>query len=135
MATNEKILKALKSAITHLDNSTEAIEKKDENPLEHGVWNVAAELEYALFLFSITVHDEINKSKWKLSPKLKKSEVSLKLVKVQDLLNEAEKYVKNEKLLDAYKNASIARNYILKIQKVFAKKKREALKEKKRKKN
>lgn len=135
MTANEKIFKALKLAISHLDNSMEAIDEKDENPLEHGVWTVAAELEYALFLFSITVHDEINKSKWKLSPKLKKSEVGSKLVKVQDLLNEAEKHMKNEKLLDAYKNASIARNYILKIQKDFAKKKREALKEKKRKKN
>lgn len=131
MGTNEKILKALKFAITHLDNSMLAIDKKDENPLEDSIWHLAAELEYALFLFSIAVQDEIDTSKWKLNPKLKKAEVGPTLVTVQGLLNEAEKHLKNEKLLDGYKSASIARHHILKIQKDLAKKKREALKEKK----
>jgi len=132
MAANEKILKALKSAMTHLDNSMLAIDKKeDDSLLEDSVWHVAAELEYALFLFSITVQNEIDKSKWKLNPKLKKVEVGPTLVTVQNLLNEAEKCIENEKLLDAYKSAYIARNYMLKIQKDFTKKKREALKKKK----
>jgi len=132
MATNEKISKALKSAITHLDNSMLIInKKKDDSLLEDSVWHVAAELEYALFLFSITVQNEIDKSKWKLNPKLKKVEVGPTLVTVQDLLNEAEKCMTSEKLSDAYKSAYIARHYILKVQKDFAKKKREALKKKK----
>ena len=132
MATNEKISKALKSVITHLDNSMLIInKKKDDSLLEDSVWHVAAELEYALFLFSITVQNEIDKSKWKLNPKLKKVEVGPTLVTVQNLLNEAEKCIENEKLLDAYKSAYIARNYMLKIQKDFTKKKREALKKKK----
>ena len=132
MAANEKILKALKSAITHLDNSMLAIDKKeDDSLLEDSVWHVAAELEYALFLFSITVQNEIDKSKWKLNPKLKKVEVGPTLVTVQDLLNEAEKCMTSEKLSDAYKSAYVARHYILKVQKDFAKKKREALKKKK----
>ena len=132
MAANEKILKALKSAMTHLDNSMLAIDKKeDDSLLEDSVWHVAAELEYALFLFSITVQNEIDKSKWKLNPKLKKVEVGPTLVTVQNLLNEAEKCIENEKLLDAYKSAYIARHYMLKIQKDFTKKKREALKKKK----
>jgi hypothetical protein len=132
MAANEKILKALKSAITHLDNSILAMDKKEDNSLlEDNVWHAAAELEYVLFLFSITVQNEIDKSKWKLNPKLKKVEVGPTLVTVQDLLNEAEKCIKNEKLLDAYKSAYIARHYMLKVQKDFVKKKREALKKKK----
>lgn len=132
MATNEKISKALKSAITHLDNSMLIInKKKDDSLLEDSVWHVAAELEYALFLFSITVQNEIDKSKWKLNPKLKKVEVGPTLVTVQDLLNEAEKCMTSEKLSDAYKSAYIARHYVLKVQKDFAKKKREALKKKK----
>jgi len=131
MTANEKILTALKSTITYLDNSMLAVGKKDENQLEYSVWHVAAELEYALFLFSITVQDEIDTSKWKLNPKLKKVEVGPTLVTVQDLLNEAEESLRGEKLLDAYKNISIARHYILKIQKDFTKKKREALKKKK----
>lgn len=131
MTTNRKMLKALKSAVTYLDSSIVAMDKKDDNLLTDSVWHAAAELEYALFLFSMTVQNEIDKSKWKLNPKLKKVEVGPTLVTVQDLLNEAEKCVKNEKLLDAYKSAYIARNYMLKIQKDFAKKKREALKKKK----
>ena len=132
MATNEKISKALKSAITHLDNSVLIInKKKDDSLLEDSVWHVAAELEYALFLLSITVQNEIDKSKWKLNPKLKNVEVGPTLVTVQDLLNKAEKCMTSEKLSDAYKSAYIARHYVLKVQKDFAKKKREALKKKK----
>jgi len=131
MAANEKILKALQSAIAYLNNSMLAMDKKDDNSLANNVWHVAAELEYALFLFSITIQDEMDKSKWKLNPKLKKVEVGPTLVTVQDLLNEAEKCMRNEKLLDAYKSAYTARDYILKIQKDFAKKKREAFKKKK----
>jgi len=131
MTTNRKMRKALKSAVTYLDSSIVAMDKKDDNLLADSVWHAAAELEYALFLFSMTIQNEIDKSKWKLNPKLKKVEVGPMLVTVQDLLNEAEKCVKNEKLLDAYKSAYIARNYMLKIQKDFAKKKREALKKKK----
>jgi len=130
MATNKKILKALKSAITYVDNSMPAMDKKDENSLADSIWHVAAELEYVLFLFSITVKDKVDKSRWKLNPKLKKVELGPTLVTVQDLLNEAEKCTKNEKLLDAYKSAYIARHYILKVQKEFARKKREALKKK-----
>jgi hypothetical protein len=131
MTANRKMLKALKSAITYLDNSLSAMDKKDDNLLTDSVWHLAAELEYALFLFSITVQNGTDKSKWKLNPKLKKAEVGPTLVTVQDLLNEAEKSMRNEELLDAYKSAYIARNYILKVQKDFAKKKREALKKKK----
>lgn len=131
MTTNKKMLKSLKSAIAYLDSSMLAMDKKDDNLLTDSVWHAAAELEYALFLFSMTAQNEIDKSKWKLNTKLKKVEVGPTLVTVQDLLNEAEKCAKNEKLLDAYKSAYIARNYMLKVQKDFAKKKREAPKKKK----
>jgi hypothetical protein len=49
---------------------------------------------------------------------------------VGNLLNEAERFVVNERLLDAYKSAYIARHYILKVQEDLAKKKREMLKKK-----
>ena len=130
MAADRKILKALKSAISYLDNSMPALDRKDEDSLENSIWHVAAELEYALFLFSITFEVGVDKSKWKLNPKLKKTELGPTLVTVRDLLNDAEKCMQSEKLLDAYKNAYIARHYILKVQKEFAKKKREALKKK-----
>jgi hypothetical protein len=130
MAANEKILKSLKSAMAYLENSILMLNKKDENSLMDNIWHVAAELEYALFLFSITLKDESDKSKWKLNPKIKKVEVGPALVMVQNLLDEAENRMADEKLLDAYKSAYIARHYILKVQKDFAKKKREAFKKK-----
>jgi hypothetical protein len=46
------------------------------------------------------------------------------------LLNEAERFFVNERLLDAYKSAYAARHYILKAQEDLAKKKREILKKK-----
>jgi len=130
MATDKKILKALKSAVMHLENSMQALNKNTENLLTTSVWHGAAELEYALFLFSITLQDEVDKSKWKLNPKLKKLEVGPALAAVQDLLNKAERYMAKKKLLDAYKNAYIARHYLLRVQKDFAKKKRDAFKKK-----
>ena len=131
MTANRKMLKALRSAITYLDNSMLAKDKKNDDLLKDSIWHAAAELEYTLFLFSMTVQNEIDKSKWKLNPRLRKVEVGPTLVTVQDLLNDVEKCIKNEKLLDAYKSAYVARSYMLKVQKDFAKKKREALKKKK----
>jgi hypothetical protein len=128
MATNEKISKALKSVATYLENSIRALAKRDENSLMDNVWHVAAELEYTLFLFSITFQEEADKPKWRSNPRLKKVEVDSALVTVQDLLKEVDKRMKEKNLLEAYKKANIARHYVLKVQRDFARKKREALK-------
>jgi len=130
MTTEDKILKSLASAMIYLENSKLALNEKDKSALADDVWHVAAELEYILFLFSITVQDENDKSKWNVNPKSKKLEVTPTLIAVRDLLGKAEKSIKNKKLLDAYKSAYIARHHILRLQKDFAKKKREALKKK-----
>jgi len=129
MAINEKISKGLKSATTHLGNSILAWNKKDADPFADSLWHVAAELEYTLFLFSITFQNEKDPLKWKPNhePKI---ETDSMLINVQNLLNEAEKFVMNEKLLDAYKNAYIARHYVLNVQEDLAKKKRKGLREK-----
>jgi len=129
MAINEKISKALKSATTHLENSILASNKKDENSFADNIWHVAAELEYTLFLFSITFQNERDLSRWKPNLELK-NETGLMLMDVQNLLNETEKSVVNEKLLDAYKSAYIARHYVLKVQEDLAKKKRKMLRQK-----
>jgi len=129
MAINEKISKALKSATTHLENSILASNKKDENSFADNIWHVAAELEYTLFLFSITFQNERDLSRWKPNLELK-NETGLMSMDVQNLLNETEKSVVNEKLLDAYKSAYIARHYVLKVQEDLAKKKRKMLRQK-----
>jgi len=130
MTVDEKILKSLKSTISHLENSMLALNKKDESSFAGNLWHVAAELEYALFLFSMMFRNGSDSSKWKPNPELKKIETEPMLVEVQNLLNEAEKCMVEQKLLDAYKKAYIARHYILKAQEDIAKKKREALKKK-----
>lgn len=130
MAVKNKILKALKSAVKHSEDSVLTLKKKDENSFADAVWHVAAELEYALFLFSITLQGGADKPSWRINPKSKNYEVGQTLVTVQNLLSEAEKQVETGKLLDAYKRTYIARHYVLKVQEDLAKRKREALKKK-----
>jgi hypothetical protein len=130
MTANEKILKPLKSTIVYLEKSMQALNKRDENLFDGNLWHAAAELEYALFLFSIMFQNESSLLKWKPNAELKKTESGPTLIEAQNLLNKAEKFMVNEKLLDAYKSASIARHYMLKVHEDLAKKKREALKKK-----
>jgi hypothetical protein len=130
MTANEKMLKALKTAITHLENSIQSLKKKDEVSFADSLWYAAAELEFALFLFSIKFQDETSLSRLKPNPEIKKLDAGLLLRDARSLLNEAEKCLTNKKLLDSYKNAHMARHYVLKVQEDLAKKKREALKKK-----
>jgi len=133
MTANEKILKSLKSAMNYLENSVAALNKKDENLIADSIWHVAAELEYALFLFSIMFQDDVDKSKWKFNSKPQLIELDWTIKRVKELLSNAEKLATSKNFLEAYKEAYIARRYILEVQKSFAKKKREELKKKLRK--
>jgi hypothetical protein len=130
MAANEKILKSLKSAAAYLENSIRALDKKDEKLFDGSLWHGAAELEYALFLFSMMFQDESSLSEWKPNPELKKTESAPMLVEAQKLLKNAENLLVNEDLLDAYKSAHVARHYLSKVQEDIAKKKRQELKKK-----
>jgi hypothetical protein len=130
MTINEKMSKALKSAAVYLENAILALDKKDENSFADSLWHVAAELEYALFLFSITFPNESNLLSWKRNRELGKIETGSMLAEVKNLLNEAERFVVKERLLDAYKSAYVAKHYVLKVQEDLAKKKREMLKKK-----
>ncbi|MEM2104319.1 MAG: hypothetical protein QW717_05455 [Candidatus Bathyarchaeia archaeon] len=126
MAANDKILKALDSALKYLSNSISAFKKTDESSFSSCVWHVAAELEYALFLFSLAAKDENGMSKVKLNPESKNHQIYDALLKVKDLLNEAKNYVNCGNFLDAYRNAHLARLYMFEVQENLAKKKREA---------
>ncbi|MEM2105285.1 MAG: hypothetical protein QXV21_02285 [Candidatus Bathyarchaeia archaeon] len=130
MTANDKILKALKTAMTYMENSVSALKKKDENSFADSLWHAAAELEYALFLFSIMFQNENETAKWKPNPDLKKMETSALLNEAHSLLEDAEKHMASKKLLDSYKSAYVARHYLLKTQEDLAKKKREAFKKK-----
>ena len=123
MTIDEKILQSLKSAVTYLESSTFALDKKDESLLADNIWHVAAELEYALFLLSIKTLNESDVSKLKSNPEFEKADVGSSLVYVKNLLNEAEEFVLSGQLQDAYKSAYVVRNCILKIKDDLAKKK------------
>lgn len=130
MGTNEKIPKALKSAAEYLENSIAALARKEESAFADNLWHVAAELEYATFLFSIGFGDESDPSRWKPKPEPRKIEAAPVLMKVQHLLEEAERHFEDGRLQEAYENAYVARHYTLGIQDDVAKKKREALRKK-----
>jgi hypothetical protein len=130
MMINDKVLNALTSASAHLENSILALNKRDESSCADSLWHVAAELEYALFLLSITSPDKGNSLSWKQKSQPKETETDLMLTEAKKLLNEARTLVVSEGLLDAYKSAYSAKCYVLKLQEGFAKKKREALRKK-----
>ncbi|MDH5787981.1 MAG: hypothetical protein OEZ40_06810 [Candidatus Bathyarchaeota archaeon] len=129
MTVNEKILVALKSANDNLENSMLALSERDKVTFADSIWHSAAEVEYALFLFSMILQDKSTLPKWKSGSDLE-TETGPVLLETQNLLKDAEKCVANERLLDAYKSAYIARHYLLKLQEDIAKKKHEAFKKK-----
>jgi len=127
MTVDEKILQSLKSAVMYLENSAIALDKKDGDLLVDSIWHVAAELEYALFLFSIKTQNESDTLKLKPSLEFKNADVDTMLADMKNLLNEAERFFLNGRLQDAYKSAYAARHCILKIREDLAKKKLEIL--------
>jgi hypothetical protein len=130
MAIEGKMLRSLKSAVTYLENSALALDKKDEDLLADNIWHAAAELEYALFLLSITTQNENGVTELRSNRRSKEDDVDSALVGVKNLLNEAQKLVLGGTLQDAYKSAYVARHRLLKIEDNLSKKRREMLKKK-----
>jgi len=120
----ENIFKAITSAIAHLENSMDAIAKKDETKVMQLNWRAASDLEYALFLFSLIHQDETESSSWKLDPRSKQLEIEPLLIFAQDLLKEAKDNFEAEKLHEAHKKTWMARGQLLKVHDFFEKKQR-----------
>jgi hypothetical protein len=121
----ENILKAVTSAISHLENSMEALMKKDEKKVLYLTWRAASDLEYALFLFSLMHQDETESSSWKLKHHPKQLEIGPLLVSTQDLLKEAKNSFTAEALHEAHKKTWMARGRLLRLHDFFEKKRRE----------
>lgn len=120
----EKILGAITSAMSHLEDSVEAFAKRDETKVMNNVWQAAADLEYALFLFSLKHQDETKRSSWKLDPHSKQVEIEPILMSTKDLLETAKGNIKTKNLLEAHKKAWIARGHLLRIHEAFEKKRK-----------
>jgi len=112
---NEKIIEAITSAINRLEDSMKALMEKDEQGVVGSVWEAAAELEYALFLFSLTQQEEAERSSWKLNLPSKQVEVGPTLVSAQDLLIEAKSCIDIGELGIAHKKTWMARGCLLEV--------------------
>jgi len=129
MASNDKVLRALESATSYLEKSVLALKSGNENSFTENFWHVAAELEYALFMFSLFFkEEEIDKSKWKPNPEIKRDSVNDVLAEVRSLLDNAKKFLAGSKVLDAYKSVYVARHCVFAVEEILAKRKRERLK-------
>lgn len=121
----EKIIEAIASAINRLEGSMKALAKKDEKNLVNLVWRAGADLEYALFLFSLMHQNESESSSWKIDSRSKQVEISSILSSVQNLLREAKDNMEAGELLDAHKKTWTARGYLLRVHDTFEKKRKE----------
>jgi len=126
----EKISKAINSALKHLTGSIQAA-TKNEKKLEHEVWHTSSELEYTLLLFSLTQKNPEIRFSWKskLNPK-KEIETKQALMKAQKALKEAKKHLRNGGLEEAYKATWTARNYVFRVQEYLEKERKKKLKAK-----
>lgn len=121
---HENILEAIKSAMAQLENSVEALVKKDETKVVYFTWRAASDLEYALFLFSLMHQDETDSSSWKLNPQSKQVEIGPLLASAQDLLKEAKNSFETNDIYEAYKKTWMARGHLLRLHDFLEKKRR-----------
>jgi hypothetical protein len=124
----EKIKDALKSAVTHLDDSIQALAKNnDEKAVINSFWLASSETEYVLFLFSLMHPEEAESSSWKQGSQPKQViEVAPALTSAQSLLKEAKNNIEAGTTERAYEETWTARNLLLKVQELFEKKRKSA---------
>jgi len=128
MMKRENILENITSAINHLEESMKALLEKNEKKVTRFVWKAAADLEHALFLFSLMHQEETSSASWKLNPPSKQVEVGPTLVAAQDLLKEAKDSFEAEKFHEAHKKTWMARGHLLRIHDFFEKMRRKDVK-------
>ena len=124
--TLEKILGAISSSISHLEDSVGAFEKDKEAEVMTDVWQAAADLEYALFLFSLMHQNETKPSSWKTTKRSKQAGIRPLLASTKDLLVTARESLETKNFLEAYKRTWIARGHLLRIHDAFEKKQKSA---------
>jgi hypothetical protein len=120
----EKLTSAIASAMGYLKDSIKLMSQENDEDVSDLVWRAAADLEYALFLFSIMNQNESQSSSWKLGLRSKEVEVASVLTSTRDLLEETEGKIKAGELREAHKKIWMARGYLLKLQKFFEKKRK-----------
>jgi|YelNatPaOPRAMG01_1025707.scaffolds.fasta_scaffold00379_17 hypothetical protein len=123
MSFNDKILKALSSTLTYLDKAVSALRKGDENAFSNDMWHVAAELEYALFLFLLTLEGSgQNIQRLKPNSETINPPVGDVMLKVKELVEESQNFLMKGDFSNAYRCVYLARHYIFKVQESLDKK-------------
>jgi len=115
------MLENITSAINHLEGAMRALLEKNEKEVTHFVWKAAADLEHALFLFSLMYQEETPSASWKLNPPSKQVEVGPTLVVARDLLKEAKDSFEAAKFHEAHKKTWMARGHLLRVDEFFEK--------------
>lgn len=117
----EKILSAITSAISNLENSIMLISNKNEEEFSSAVWQASADVEYSLFLLSLLRSEETERFSLKRKSTSKQMEMQPAISSALDILMEARGNVENGDLAVAHENAWKARNYLYSVQKIFEK--------------
>lgn len=112
------------SAIDHLKGSMNALAKKNAESLAILVWQAGADLEYALFLFSLMHQDTTETSSWKTRSRSKQVDIGFTLSSALRLLQEAKDDMKMGELVNAHKKTWMARGYLLSVHNAFEKKRK-----------
>jgi len=109
-----KVSEALKNAVSCLEDAIKARIDGDDDTLKNKVWHAAAEVEYAVFLLSLTQESE--NEPWKNSIKQPANlNIGSALAMAQENLLEAERKLENNQA-EAYRFAWIARGLMLTVQ-------------------
>jgi hypothetical protein len=111
----EKIFKSLDIALNYYNNSIIALKNKDMAILENCLWHMLSELEYILFLLSISFDKE------KYQRRLPRQD-EIKNIKVNMQLNEAKQFILENRIFEAYKNIYEVKYYVRKIYNIVRKK-------------
>ena len=122
MALEQKITKAILSAKRYLENSQKSIAENNQAALANHVWKASAELEYALFLFTVLRQTEDQPYSWKVNLKSRELEFAPVITSTQELVANAQTHFEDGDLQEAHKNVWLARGYLLEVQNFLEKK-------------
>jgi hypothetical protein len=119
---HEKVLASLKSAMGHLENSLKLLSEEREKEAFDEVWQASSDIEYCLFLLSLH-HDEPEGYAVKQSSS-EEIQTGSALTTALDMLRKTKSSVENGNLGEAIRNAWKVRGCLLRVQKVFEKKRK-----------
>jgi hypothetical protein len=128
MAYDKEIVQSLDSSMSYVKESFRILGTAPLKEFDVCVWHAAAELEYALFLFSLKIQDENVTKGWKPNRSRRKDDAATLLKAAQESLSRSQESVCAEEWLKAYRNAFAARHLLLWVQKDLAKKRRGSFK-------